>query len=124
MVEFEDVEAMVIAFLREVTGQVVSTKVPKNRPDRFTRAWCTGGGASNRVVERVQITVTCTAAEEIDASDDAKACRHAFLHEYLRMPLVRGRREISRPYSDPDPDLDTSSRYSFTVELTVRAHRA
>ena len=123
MVVFEDVEAMVVAFLRDATGQSVSTKVPRNRPDRFTRAWCTGGGASNRVVERAQITVTCTATSETDASDDAKARRHAFQHDYLRMPLVRGVREVSRPYSDPDPDTG-SDRYSFTVELTVRAHRA
>lgn len=122
MPEFVDVEAVVVGFLRDATGLQIHTKVPKTRPARFTRAWRTGGPAINRVLERAQITVTCEADAATQAEADARACRNAFHNRYLRMPLVRGVGEVSGTYFDPDPDTGRD-RYTFTVELTVRAHR-
>lgn len=122
MVELPDVEAMVGAFLREHFSVPVSTKVPNPRPVRFIRAWRTGGSASSRVLEQAQVTITCSAANSVQASDDARAARSALMNEYTGMPLVRGVEEISGPYFDPDPDTN-GDRYSFTVRLVVRAAR-
>ena len=119
-VEFVDAEAMVGAFLSARMTVPVSTKVPNPRPPRFARAWRTGGHTVNRVLEVVQITVTCSAADTITASADARRARSLFLNEYTAMPLVRGIEDISGPYFDPDPD-DGSDRYTFTARLRVRA---
>lgn len=127
MGDFRDAEAMVGAFLRARLVPPVATKVPNPlppgpQPARYVRCWVTGGQADNRAVERVQVTVTCAAANSIQASDDARAARHALLNEYTAMPLVRGVEEVSRPYFDPDPDTG-GDRYSATYRLTVRAAR-
>lgn len=122
MAEFPDVEALVGAFLRARIPVPVSTKVPSPRPTRFIRAWRTGGFASNRVLEDAQVTVTCAAANTIQASGDARAARSLLLNDYTSMPLVRGVEEITGPYFDPDPDTG-GDRYSFTVRLRVRATR-
>lgn len=118
-VDFPDVEAMVGAFLRSRLTVPVSTKVPNPRPARFVRAWRTGGTALNRVVELAQVTVTCAAANSIQASDDARAVRFALQNEYTAMPLVRGVEEVSGPYYDPDPDTG-GDRYSMTFRLAIR----
>lgn len=119
-IDFPDAEAMVGAFLRFRVTPPVSTKVPNPRPKRFVRAWRTGGSALNRIVDQPQITVTCTAATSVTASDDARAARFALLNESSSMPLVRGVEDVSGVYYDPDPDTN-EDRYSFTVRLTVRA---
>lgn len=118
--EFPDAEAMVVAFLNDRVDPPVATKVGNPRPSRYVRVWRTGGSATNRVLERVQITVTCGAGSSVTASQDAQSCRRALLNEYTAMPLVRGVTEITGPYYDPDPDTGTD-RYSFTHELSVRA---
>lgn len=118
-VDFPDVEAMVGSFLRARLTVPVSTKVPNPRPARFVRAWRTGGTALNRVVELAQVTITCAAANSVQASDDARAARFALQNEYTAMPLVRGVEEVSGPYYDPDPDT-AGDRYSMTFRLTVR----
>lgn len=122
--ELPDVEAIVVAFLNERVDPAVATKVANPRPARYVRAWRTGGGAINRVLERVQITVTCGASKDaggsVQASADARACRGALLNEYTAMPLVRGVTETTGPYDDPDPDTG-EDRYTFTHELSVRA---
>lgn len=122
MVEFPDVEAMVGAFLRSQLPVPVSTKVPNPRPARFIRAWRTGGAASNRILERAQVTITCAAPNSVQASDDARDARSALLNGYTAMPLVRGVEEVTGPYFDPDPDTG-SDRYSMTFILTVRGKR-
>lgn len=121
-VRFVDAEAMVGAFLRTRLTPPVATKVPNPRPKRYIRAWRTGGAASNRALEMVQITVSCTAANSVTASQDALDVRHAFHHEYTAMPLVRGVEDVSGPYYDPDPDTN-EDRYTFTVRLRIRGAR-
>lgn len=121
-VEFPDAEALVVAFLNDRVTPPVSTKVRKTRPKRFVRVYRTGGTADNRAVERAQITVSCTAGTSVTASDDARACRSAFLNEYTAMPLVRRVEEVTAPYYDPDPDTN-EDRYTFTVLLTIRGAR-
>lgn len=121
-VDFSDAESMIGAFLRGKLVPPVSTKIPNPRPVRFIRAWRTGGVALNRVLEQAQITVTCTAASSVQASDDARAARSALLNDYTSMPLVRGVEEVSGPYFDPDPDTN-EDRYSFTVRVTIRGRR-
>lgn len=122
VVEFVDAEAMVRAFLDAQVTPPVSTKIPNPRPARYTRAWRTGGYTVNRVLEVVQITVSCTAADSVTASADATAARSAFLNQSTAMPLVRGVEGISGPYSDPDPDTN-EDRYTLNVQLRVRAAR-
>lgn len=118
---FDDVEAMVKPFIgSRVAGTKVGTKVPNPRPASFVRAWVTGGAAVNRVLERVQITIDVWGTSTAASSGMIGDIRHAFLNDYTEMPLVRGVEEITRPYFNPDGDID---RYRFTVALMVRAGR-
>ena len=118
-----DVESMVRAFLIPVVSPVkVVTTVPATRPATFVRLFRTGGAADNRVLERAQITVQGWAADIVDAFDLTAGCREAFLNNYTSMPLVRGVNEIGGLHFDPDPGSGTP-RYTFTVELMVRAKR-
>lgn len=122
-VEFPDVEAMCLTFAKTKTTAMVGTKVKNPRPVRYARIWRTGGGSLNRVLEQVQITITCGAASgSVEALAIARDLRSAFLNEYTQMPLVRGVEEVSGPYADPDPDT-AESRYSMTFILMVRGKR-
>ena len=118
---FADAESLVLTFIKAHIGSTeIGTKVANPLPTKYVRAWVNGGSASNRVLERVQITVDVWAGSTVDASDLIGDIRHAFLNEYTQMPLVRGVEEITRPYFNPDGDRD---RYRFTVALMVRAKR-
>lgn len=121
-VEFADAEKLARDFLDPRTESPVATKVPDPRPERFTRAWRSGGAAQNRLVDQPIITVSCTAPDSVTASADANAARAAFLNEYSAMPLVRRVEEVSGVYFDPDPDTN-EDRYSFSVRMTVRGRR-
>lgn len=120
-VEFPDAEKLARDFLDVRIEPPVATKVPNPRPDRFVRAWRTGGVAENRVVDKPIITVSCTAPDSVTAAADAGAARAAFLNDYTAMPLVR-RVEVLGLYYDPDPDTN-EDRYSFSVQMTVRGRR-
>jgi hypothetical protein len=118
-----DAETMAIAFLKPFAGTTkVGTKLPNPRPKRFVRVSRTGGAALNRVLERAQLTLTCSAESSVLAERLMSDCREAFLNEYSRMPLVRSVEEITGPYYNPDPDTG-EDRYTFTVALTARAAR-
>lgn len=118
-----DAESMAIVFLKPVAGSTkVGTKLPKPRPKKFVRVTRTGGAAVNRVLERAQLTVTCSAESSVLAYELTSSCREAFLHDYTRMQLVRGVEEVTGPYYNPDPDTG-EDRYTFTVALTARAAR-
>ena len=120
---FPDAEALVLAFLKPVVSPVaVHVKVPKTRPATFVRAWRSGGASINRVLDRPMITVQAWATDSVGASELAMACRDAFLHDYTRMPLVRGVEEVTGLYFDPDPDTGID-RYTFTIQLMVRGKR-
>ncbi len=127
-VEFPDVEAMVIAFVKPRTTAKVGTRVAKPRPPRYVQVTRTGGGAINRVLEQAQITVTCGAQDAptetggVIAMRDARALRTAFLNSYTAMSLVRGVQEVVGPYADPDPDTG-EDRVTFTIQLSVRGAR-
>jgi len=121
-VEFPDAEKLARDFLAARLEPTVATKVPNPKPDRFVRAWRTGGVAENRVVDKPIITVTCTAPDSVTAAADAGAARSAFLNESAAMPLVRQIEEITGLYYDPDPDTN-EDRYSFSVQMTVRGRR-
>ena len=122
-VEFPDVEAMCLTFAKTKTTAMVGTKVKNPRPVRYARIWRTGGGSLNRVLEQVQITITCGAvAGSVEALAIARDLRGAFLNEYTQMPLVRGVEETAGPYYDPDSDT-AESRYSMTFILMVRGKR-
>ena len=122
-VEFPDAEGMCVAFAKTKTNAVVATKVAATRPVLYARVYRTGGAASNRVVDNPQMTVTVGAkAGSLAALGEAKKLRHAFLNQYTEMPLVRGVREVSGLYHDPDPDTG-EDRYTFTIQLTVRGKR-
>lgn len=121
-----DAEALVVAFLKARTAVPVATRVPaKNRPPVFIRAWRTGGAATNRIIDRPQITVQAwgpTANATDVASELGQKCRRLLFNEYTGMRLVRRVEEVSGLYYDPDPDTG-HARYTFTVALTVRAGR-
>lgn len=117
-----DVEAIVVQFLRGVTGVKVGTMVPNPRPTSFVRAWRSGGAAVNRVLDSANITVSAWAKTTGEASTLARECRTALLGAYTGMTLVRGVEEVGGLYFDPDPETG-SPRYTFTVRLMVRANR-
>ena len=120
--KFPDAEAMVIAFLGPRIAPVkVHTKVPATRPASFVRAWRTGGPAVNRVLDQPLITVQAWAPDTETASELARVCREALLNESTAMPLVRGVEEVTGPYYDPD--TTGADRYTFTVQMSVRAAR-
>jgi len=120
---FADAESLVLAFLTPVVTPVkVGTLVPATRPDKFVRIFRTGGAASNRVVERVQITVQAWAKDTVTAFELATDCRMRLLENYTLMPLVRGVTETGGLYFNPDPGTG-APRYQFTIELMVRATR-
>lgn len=106
--------------MAKVGDTKVGTKVPNPRPTNYVRAWANGGSAINRVLERVQITVDVWAVSTVAASEMIETIRHAFLNDYTQMPLVRGVEEVTRPYFNPDGEVD---RYRFTIALLVRAAR-
>lgn len=118
-----DAEALVVAFLTPLASVHVGTKVPDPRPASFVRVWRTGGAAVNRILDRPFITVQAWAADEVAASELARKCRQALFDGYTGMPLVRGVVETAGPYSDPDPSTGIP-RYSFTHQLSIRAHRS
>lgn len=114
---------MVVEFLDARLTSPVSTKIPADpRPKRYTRAWRTGGTTPLRVLELVQMTVSCTAADTVTAVNDAQAARSAFLNDLSGMPLARGVESLTGPYFDPDPDTG-EDRYTLTVTLRIRAAR-
>lgn len=120
---FPDAEAMVRSFLAAKVAPVrVQTKVPANRPATFVRVWRTGGAAVNRVLERPLITVQAWDTNSVAAIELAGKCRHSLLNHSAEIPLVRAVEEVTGPYYDPDPDTGID-RYSFTVQLSVRAKR-
>ena len=120
---FPDAEALAITFLTSKVGVVpVASKVPATRPAKFVRVWRTGGASMNRILDRPILTVQAWAADTATASALAQDCREAFFDDYTQMPLVRGVEEVSGVYFDPDPSTGTD-RYTFSVQLQVRAHR-
>jgi hypothetical protein len=119
---FVDIEAVVVTFLDARVTPPVVTKVPASRPALFVRAWRTGGASANRVLDQPTITVQSWAASSVAASALAEECRRYLFDDYTAMPLVRGVSEITGPYFDPDP-VTGVDRYSFTVQLSVRAAR-
>lgn len=120
--KFVDVEAKVRTFLEGRITPKVYSKVPASRPASFVRAWRTGGAALNRVLDRPMITVQAWAADDEAAFTLAEQCRRALLDAADAMTLVRGVEEVTGPYFDPDPSTGVD-RYTFTVQLQVRAAR-
>lgn len=121
--KFSDAETMGRTFLLAVVSPVkVVTLVPATRPAKFVRIFRTGGAADNRVLERAQLTVQGWADDTVEAFALTSDCREAFLNDYSLMPLVRGVNEVGGLHFDPDPGTNTP-RYTFTVELMVRAAR-
>lgn len=122
-VEMPDAEGMCIAFAKTKTDASVGVKIPSTRPDVYARIIRTGGAATNRVLDRPQMTVTVGAkAGSVVAAAEAAKLRHAFLNDYTEMPLVRGVEEVVGLYFDPDPDT-REDRYSFTFRMSVRGKR-
>ncbi len=117
-----DVEKLVGGFLRGKIGVHVGTKVPNPRPARFVRAWRSGGAAQNRVLDLPHVTVTTWGTSTVDASNLATEARRALLNDHVELGPVRGVTEVGGLYYDPDPDTGID-RYTFTVQLRVRACR-
>lgn len=116
---FPDSEALVVEFLQARLAVDVATKVPKDRPAEFVRAWRSGGAAVNRVLDEPTITVQ---AWGVNAFELVRVCREALFNEYTDMPLVRGVNELTGPYFDPDPGSN-DDRYSCNIQLRVRSAR-
>ena len=121
-VELPSVDELLLGFLAGKVTVPVSVIVPEGRPAEFVRAWRTGGGPINRVLDEPLVTVQAWAASAARAEDIARECLHALLNDYTQMPLVRGMEILSGPYMDPDPE-SRSPRYSINARLRVRGRR-
>lgn len=120
---FVDAEALAVGFLKPVVFPTkVGTLVPNPRPTAFVRAYRSGGGATNRVLETANITVEGQAPTTTEAFELTAKCREAFFNLYTRMPLVRGVDEAGGLYFAPDPTTNIP-RYRFTMALRLRAAR-
>ena len=117
-----NVDVMLIEFFTPRLQVPVHSRVPSSRPASFVRAWRTGGGAVNRVIDQPLITVQAWAASDYEASELAGECRDLLLNEATGMPLVRQVEIVSGPYLDPDPDSQ-QPRYSVNARLTTRGRR-
>jgi hypothetical protein len=124
MGELPDVETLVVVYLRDQLGGAipVSTRTPNPRPQTFVRAWRTGGRAPSRIHDRAQITVESWSTNTVNASVLARRCRDLLLAAAhgAGIVLARGVSDVGGLYFDPDPETG-AARYTFTVQLTVRA---
>lgn len=123
MVEFVDVETMLVQFVAARTGVRVGTRLPKTLSAEFVRLWRTGGPALNRVLDRPQVTFECWAGSSVRAAELAADVRRALLNDLGGLPLVRGVEEMTGLHYDPDPDREVE-RYSFTFIFRVRGTRS
>ncbi|MGW9021264.1 hypothetical protein ACWGOE_07270 [Leucobacter chromiiresistens] len=119
--QYAAVEAAVVNYLFDRRGGVeVATEVPNPMPERFIKVDRTGGRRTNKVTERVQLTVLVWAPTKTEASDLAQEARG----DLDELDSVDGvsvylLEEVGGPTSDPDPDR-SSPRYLFTVALYLR----
>lgn len=116
-----DAEKVVCDYLRAGLGGVaVASRVPKERPARFVRAWRTGGPTVNRVLDDAQMTVQAWAETTVDAQALAGQCRDLMLRAVAAGGIPQARRvQLHSLYYDEDPDSRTP-RYTFTGTLRLR----
>ncbi len=116
-----DTDPALVRFLAGFTSWPVSTQIPATRHARYVIARATGGGAVNRVLDSVIVTVTVASESGYaDARLEANRLRDALLTRYQSLPLVRSVSELTRPYLDPDPDTG-GARATFVHQMSVRA---
>lgn len=120
---FGDIEAALVAALREVLGVPVATRVPNPRPPRFVRLTRVGGPVRDKVTDRPLIVVEAwDAAGDVAAHDlaaEARARLHALAGTGIGGVWVRRVGEVSGLSNYPDPESGTS-RYQITVQLDTR----
>lgn len=120
VIVFEDVEALVITYLKGLFSCTVATEVPKTRPDQFIKVTATGGRKIRLNAEQVSITIQCWANTTTAASDLAKLAR-AYMNavDQLGAVWVYRVQESARPQYFPDPETNTPV-YQFTVVLDIK----
>lgn len=117
-----DVEALIVEdFATNLAPYPVATAVPDPRPAAFIRILRTGGeGRTQRVLERVNITVEAWADDEVTAHNIAADCE-ARLFELADLPgEFYSVEPFSSPARLPDP-VSAQHRYTATYQVTVRA---
>ena len=100
---------------------------PATFPAEFVHVTRTGGTA-DLVIDRPQITLETYAKKGSRSVAIAQMAR-GLLHQAARdgalgTLTVYGLTEFSGPYSDPDPNAPTFTRYSATIQLAVRGSAA
>jgi hypothetical protein len=140
VIVFPDTAAIVIAFIKaEFTARSVTagvgTKTPTPIPPTpFVRIFRTGGLSSQRVLDRVQLTIETTADDTATAHDVAQLVRgliHSMVGTSQPSTTISGVsstaisdvQEFTGPQDFPDP-LTNSPRYSFTIQVTARGAAA
>ncbi len=128
VVLFPDATAVVIDHLRsELAGRsvsvdLVSDRVPRDRPGRFVQVQRVGGPRLNLVADDALLAVECWAPRPQDAHDLAQWCRALILA--MAGTAVDGQAvyrvaEAGGPQDFPDP-LSDQPRYTFTVQVALR----
>lgn len=119
VIAFPDVEALLISHLVTETGEIVSTKVPNPRPDRFVQILRVGGARRNIVVDGARLTFECWDTDSVGASELARTVRAHVNAMPGRVSGVSRVEEASGPANLPDP-TSQQARYTWTAEVDVR----
>jgi hypothetical protein len=120
---FDDAEALVVQHLTGVlTGVLVTTDVPENKPDTFLTVQRIGGIQQNRVMDGPLLVFQAWANTKADAYDLAKLARayvFAMPGNSYSGTWVYKVSEVGGVGYLPDPD-SSLPRYQFTVQMRTR----
>lgn len=121
IIEFPDIEAMVIGVLEadletSRPGVHASGRVPTPRPKSFVRVMRTGGPKETLISENAMIVVEAWAQSEIDASSILGRCR-AVLNS--QDGALFGVTEVGGPINLPDP-ITYQVRYTQLFGVRTR----
>lgn len=119
---FPDIEAALVTFLGDTLGETVTTRVPRNRPDRFLRVMRVGGVRKNLIADSAMIVVEAWDTDEVEAgllAARARAFIGALPGSYVAGAWIYRVGEIAGPQAYPDPQSG-QPRYVFTVTIDTR----
>lgn len=112
-----DIEAEVIAFLRDYLGLKAYAEVPARRPDEFVTVERTGGAYDGVVVDRPTLAIQAWSTSRYQASNIGRLIAES-LPFMVEVSGVNNVDINTGPYNWPDPDSGTA-RYQLVVEFNT-----
>lgn len=121
MTSYPDAEDLLIGYLMPIVDVPVSTRVPRERPDRWVQVR-RSGGINDVVRDRPRIDVFAWGSDEGDAHDlcmTARSALHALEGTTLLGPVCYGVEEFLGPTRSDDRESG-APRMWMTVQLSLR----